>query len=491
MVSLILFLAATTGIMQLANADVVAGERVCAASPVREFYMRREWRPAWSAGNTAALLRAIDGLADDGLVPARYHRDALNRLPEGAERDVLATDAFLLAGAHLSRGVVDPQFVRPAWCAAPSGLDLAAVLQAGLDAGTLDAGALDTGMIEEMLGRLSPRHEGYTRLRAALAVYRDIARRGGWEVVPSGGALRLGDAGPRVVDLRRRLLGEGYPAAGAEPLFDAPVLDARLESIVQTFQSRHGIAVDGIVGPETLRELNVSADVRAQQIAVNLERWRWMPSDLGASYAIVNIAAFRLDVVERGRRVLSMKTVVGKEYTKTPFFAAQIKEVVVNPWWNVPVSIATKELWPRQGREPSYFASEHIVVTKDGRLRQTPGPWNSLGRIKFSMPNAFDVYLHDTPAKHLFEQPFRAFSHGCIRLERPFELARYLLRDQPRWTPAAIDEAVEAGAELAIPLTTPEPVFVLYWTASVDDDGAVEFHRDHYDRDDALAAALR
>jgi L,D-transpeptidase YcbB len=194
-------------------------------------------------------------------------------------------------------------------------------------------------------------------------------------------------------------------------------------------------------------------------------------------------------VIEAGHSVLTMKTVVGKEYTRTPFFAARIAEVIVNPWWNVPDSIAVKELWPKQRRDPSYFAREHMVGT-NGRIRQRPGEWNALGRLKFNMPNRYDVYLHDTPAKSLFDQPFRAFSHGCIRLERPLELALYLLRDQPRWTTAAIESDITAGTERAIRLTTPQPVYVLYWTAWVGDDGHMEFHRDHYERDAALSAAL-
>ena len=214
-----------------------------------------------------------------------------------------------------------------------------------------------------------------------------------------------------------------------------------------------------------------------------MERWRWLPEQLGDRYLLVNIAAFRLDAIEGGRSVLSMKTVAGKEYTRTPFFAARVTEVIANPWWNVPDSIAAKELWPRQQRDPSYFAREHMVVM-NGRIRQRPGSWNALGRLKFNMPNRYDVYLHDTPAKSLFARSFRAFSHGCIRLERPFDLAHYLLPD------ADIETAVDAGRERAIPLASPVPVYVLYWTAWVGDDGHIEFHRDHYERDAALAASL-
>lgn len=462
-------LALSLDIAQLLQRDAVAGERICDAAGLRTFYARREQRPAWDDRSMVALFAAIDSLAAEGLEPDRYHRQALQRLAPGAERDVLATDAFLTAATHLSHGVVDPQFVRPAWCAPPPKIDTAALLQS----------ALDDGTIEETLARVTVRHEGYSRLRKALDGYRQLARDGGWPVVPKGRNLRSGDEDARVVILRKRLYSPD----------DSSLFDAGLEELVRHFQSHHGITVDGIVGPETLRELNVSAADRARQIAVNMERWRWMPEDLGPSYVIVNIAAFRLDVVEGGRSVLSMKTVVGKEYTRTPFFAARIAEVIVNPWWNVPDSIATKELWPKQRLDPSYLARERMVVT-NGRIRQRPGEWNSLGRLKFNMPNAYDVYLHDTPAKQLFELPFRAFSHGCIRLEHPLDLALHLLRDQPQWNAEAIQAAIDSGTERSIRLTTPQPVYVLYWTAWVGDDGHVEFHRDHYERDAALAAAL-
>lgn len=453
----------------LLQQDVVAGERICNTAAVRTFYTRREMQPAWDAEAIATLVHALDRLEEDGLEPKRYHRDALLSVSDDSERDVLATDAFVTAAAHLSQGAVDPQFARPDWCAPPPRLDVAAILQA----------ALDDRTIEESLARVIVRHEGYLRLRRALAAYRELARNGGWPVVPPGRNLRTGSDDPRVLDVRKRL---GAPG-------DGTLFDGELEALVRHFQSHHGITEDGIVGPETLREMNVPAAARARQIAVNMERWRWMPEDLGARYVLVNIAAFRLDVIEGGRSVLAMKTVVGKEYTRTPFFAARIEEVIVNPWWNVPDSIAAKELWPKQRRDPSYFAREHMIVS-NGRIRQRPGPWNALGSLKFNMPNRYDVYLHDTPAKTLFERPFRAFSHGCIRLERPLDLALLLLGDQPRWTKDAIENEIASGNERAIRLTAPQPVYVLYWTAWVGDDGHTEFHRDHYDRDAAVEQRL-
>ena len=433
--------------------------QLCDAEGVRTFYERRNGAPAWDDAKIESLLRALDKLPEEGLDPDRYHRAALQSA-SGEERELLATDGFLAAARHISQGVADPQFSRPAWCAPPRRLDLAAVLQSALDDGTL----------EEILPRLAPRHEGYQRLRKALAVYRAAT----WDVVPEGRTLRPGVDDPRVADIRRRL-GD----SGTSSLFDE-----ELEALVRHFQSHHGIVEDGIVGPETLREMNVSAADRAAQIAVNMERWRWLPEDLGRSFVVVNIAAFRLDVIEGDRSVLTMKTVVGKDYTRTPFFAAKITDVVANPWWHVPDSIASKELWPKQQADASYFARNQYVV-RNGRILQRPGDWNALGRIKFNMPNGYNVYLHDTPSKSLFERTVRAFSHGCIRVEKPRELAVYLLGGEE-----ALDRALEAGVEKFIRLPEPEPVYVLYWTAWVGDDGHMEFHRDHYGRDGGLRRAL-
>jgi murein L,D-transpeptidase YcbB/YkuD len=452
------------------GATTVAGERICAATAVRNFYTRRNNEPAWSAENVAALLRAIERSRDDGLEPSAYHPAAIAKTRPAGQLDLLATDAFCLLAAHLQRGRVEPEFLLPAWCAEAK-IDVAAVLQS----------ALDANAVEETLARLAPRHDAYRKLRESLAEHRRIEREGGWAALPPGRTLRPGDRGERVAALRRRL---------SLPPSDG--FDDALDQAVRDFQAHHGLDVDGIVGAATRRELDVPVAARIEQLALNLERWRWMPDDLGASYVIVNIAAFRLQAFENGRAVVSMKTVVGKEFTKTPFFAARITDVVVNPPWNVPESIAKKELWPKQQRDPGFFAREHIEVTRDGRLRQPPGQWSSLGRLKFNMPNRYDVYLHDTPAKSLFNLSVRAFSHGCIRVERPLDLAAWLLRAQLQWNRDELQKATVVGAdERSIALPAPEPVYVLYWTAWLGDDGRVAFHRDVYDRDAALARALR
>jgi len=223
---------------------------------------------------------------------------------------------------------------------------------------------------------------------------------------------------------------------------------------------------------------------RILQLELSLERWRWLPATLGERYAIVNIAEFQLRVVENEQTVLSMRIVVGKDYRQTPIFSSRITQVVFSPYWNVPASIATKELLPKGER---YLQREHIEVLPNGRLRQTPGPWNSLGLIKFNIPNRYDVYLHDTPARELFNRSSRAFSHGCMRIEKPVDLVQYLL---PGWTREEIVAQSKRGTERAIEVPDPLPVHVLYWTAFVGEDGAVHFAKDVYGRDEVLANAI-
>ena len=462
-------------------AITVAGERICAERNVNVFYARRDNRLAWNPTSIGMLVHAIEDADADGLNPADYHLRALQSVTSERDRDTLATDAFLLLAQHLSEGRVDPQSLMREWCIPPKRMDLAAALETAIDAGD----------IEGVLQKLAPQHAGYVRLRAALQQYRDIQRSGGWPLVSAGPALRPGDRSPRVVELRRRLArepakNEADVAPAASEFFDDP-----LESLVKGFQSHHGLTPDGVVGRATLRELNVPVSERIGQIELNMERWRWMPDRLGDSYALVNIAAFRLDIVENGRSVLSMKTVVGKNFWETPFFPATITDIVLNPSWFVPDSIADEEIWPKRRRDRTYLNRNHYEILKSGSLRQLPGPWNPLGRIKFNMANRFSVYLHDTPSKELFNLDSRAFSHGCIRLERPFDLALYLLRKQPEWDFGSLGGAINEENERTIHLASPEPVYVLYWTAWAADDGHVEFHRDVYNRDAQLSRALQ
>jgi murein L,D-transpeptidase YcbB/YkuD len=252
--------------------------------------------------------------------------------------------------------------------------------------------------------------------------------------------------------------------------------------------------VTGKVDEETLTELAVPVRERIRQLQVNMERWRWLPASLGQRYILVNVPEFRLDVVEAEKTVLTMRVIVGKDQSRTPAFSDQMSYIELNPFWNVPESITEAEILPKLAADPDYLARNDMEVVSEAgeeyRLRQRPGPSNPLGDIKFMFPNEFNIYLHDTPADHLFHRAERGFSHGCIRLEKPLDLARYLLKEDPRWTSASLEAAIATGENRTIQLGRRIAVHILYWTAWVEDDGTVQFRKDLYGHDTRLERAL-
>lgn len=477
------------------------------------FYEARGFAPAWSGGQgllpTADhLLSAIEEAAGDGLNPEDYRLadlrsrvEAVRRRPDPAqlaELDLLLTDAFLTLGSHLRNGRVNPQTIYKDCLYESTETDLPGLLQK----------ALDEDGVEGTLEDLAPSHPIYRGLKLALRFYRGIVAGGGWPAVPEGDTLKPGDRDPRVEALRTRMEASGFAAEAPEgrDLYDAP-----LEAAVVAFQERNGLEPDGVVGKGTVKILNIPAEDRLRQIQVNLERWRWMPRDLGGRYIVVNIAGFELDVVENGRTTLEMNVVVGKPATKTPIFSDEMTYLVLAPYWNVPPSIVQGEIVPRMRRDPGYLDREGMEVfagpggarlspaaidwsAENGRrlsIRQKPGRKNALGRVKFMFPNPFNVYLHDTPSRSSFGRASRAFSHGCIRLEEPIELAEHLLgREDSAWTKEKIEAIIAKGEEKGIVFKEPWPVHLVYWTVWVDDAGVVQFREDIYGRDAELAKAL-
>lgn len=461
------------------------------------FYERREFLPAWSANGALRpeaeeLLAALATAPNDGLRAEDYRTAALVRLAGAArsrpgtgdlaELDLLLTDAFLTFAAHLKNGKVNPSAIYRDCALKPDTSDLATALEE----------ALAAHRVREALADLAPPHPGYARLREALGRYREIAVQGGPEPVPPGPALRAGDQGERVAALRTRLA-EAAMADAAPPLpaGESPDLfDASLAEAVRGFQLRHGLTDDGVVGPATLAELNQRAEDHVRQIEVNLERWRWLPRDLGQRHVRVNIAAFHLEAVEDGETALDMRVIVGKPYTRTPMFSSAMNAVVLNPSWHVPQSIAVKEILPKARKDPGYLRRGNYELLPGPRLRQRPGPQNALGLLKFVFPNRFNVYLHDTPSRTLFGRTVRTFSHGCIRIEKPFDLAVWALGEDPQWTPEAIRAGIDAGQERTVKLARTIPVHVAYWTAWVDGDGTLQLGPDVYGRDAELARLL-
>lgn len=498
---------------------VVGQEEIYAALLVEKFYKAQDFMPAWVGDGhmTKAdkLQRAVEEAYFDGLTPDYYHlgpiRTLSNKLRKDpfsdpahmADLDILLTDAFITLGCHLSAGCVNPVTLESKWFAKRGTVDVSSVLSL----------ALKRRQIREALVKLRPEQGSYDRLKEALARYRKLAQSGKRPSVSAGALLKKGVVSGRVVELRRRLGASGDLESGN--VKERDLFDERLERAVTAFQRRHGLKADGIVGPDTLDALNVPLNSRIRQIELNMERLRWILSNQEQRSIIVNIANFELSVIENRKPVLSMKVVVGKPYLRTPVFTAKMKYILTNPSWNVPTSIARNEILKHIKKDPDYLVDEDIKVLKGWgsrekeinpetvdwskttprnlpyHFRQEPGALNPLGRIKFMLPNKYDVYLHDTPARHLFSLDRRAFSHGCIRIQKPLQLAEYLLHGDSEWTRKRLSAAIEEGSEQKIVLRHPLNVHFLYLTAWVDRTGTLQFRKDIYGRDRLLDEALR
>ena len=481
------------------------------------FYKERQerlWVTDRGATPRAHQLASILQNADqDGLDPDDYGATAIAALLDATGPDALAElELRLSLGliqfiSDLASGRVEPSEVDPELFVYPQDIDHAAVIRAAADASDLDT----------FVAGFRPAQDEYQRARAALAEFRARAARGDdWGVVPEGPTLDPGMTDPRIAWLRARLLASSdaeearLAAVGAA----APEFyDHALEAAVRRFQYRHGLEQDGRVGRRTIEALNVPIEQRIRQIVLNLERRRWMPDDRGERYVFVNLADFELKLVDGPRTVFDTRVVVGAPYHRTPVFSAEMTYVEINPYWNVPPSIARNELLPEIKADPGYLAAngfELLTGWDNGaaidpwtidwsrigpenfawRLRQKPGASNALGRIKFMFPNRFNVYLHDTPARHLFDRAERSFSHGCIRVEQPVTFGAFVLAGQDDWSRERLEAAIASGERMIVPLEKPLPVHIAYLTAWVNKDGTVHFRNDVYGRDTRLAAAL-
>ncbi len=444
----------------------VDGVEIASLLALPRIYEADAWRLFWTPPKLETLLRVVRDSAQDGLTPEDYHLAALERLSPAASSadpqaranlDLIATDAFVLLLHHLYRGKVDPRSLDPHW-----NFELRPIVEQ--NAVRFVSKALASGRLAEAVEAVRPHFWWYAKARASLAEYRALAARGGWEPIPPGPALKVGMTDGRVPALRRRLAATGDLAG--QPL-DSSAFDGPLAAAVSAFQTRHRLGADGAVGAGTLAELNVPVEARVLQIRVNLERGRWVLHELAPERVVlVDIAGFEASLLQDQKTVWKARIQVGKPYRQTPVFASKIDQVVFNPTWTVPPTILSKDILPQIKRNPGYLASKKLeVLDRNGKpvdpatvdwarltagnfpytLRQGPGPDNALGRVKFLFPNPYSVYLHDTPSKALFEKEERAFSSGCIRVQRPLELAELLLDDPKAWNAETIARVIEAG----------------------------------------------
>jgi len=474
-----------------------------------EFYARRGYQPAWDDPARVAGLRTLIGrAAEHGLDPEDFFASRLQALvpaaagPDSrAELDLLLTEALIRYGHQLHFGKVDPAAMEPAW-------NFRRGFANDADPVTVLAEAVAAPSLQGFLESRLPGGPWYRQLQQALAHYRAIVAGGGWPLVADGPVLRTGDRDARVAVLRQRLTLEGDLPAGPDG-GDAGLFDAALAGAVQRFQERHALARDGSVGARTLAALNVPAQARVDQLRMSLERVRWLADDVPDTYVVVNVAGFRVAFVREHAVVWSSRVVVGRAARQTPIFGGLMTYLDLNPTWTVPPTILREDILPKLRRDPGYLARENIsVIDRNGRtvdprgidwaaygrgipytLRQEPGPNNALGRIKLMFPNRYAVYLHDTPARALFDKPERDFSSGCIRVEDPLALAALVL-DDPQWDRKALEAAIATGKTRRVRLRSPVPVLLVYLTAVADRSGVTRFYRDVYGRDAALLAAL-
>jgi len=375
---------------------------------------------------------------------------------------------------------------------------------------------VDASDVPAILAQVEPPYPGYQRTILALHRYLALAKQDDGAQLPSvKKTFGPGESYPGLprLTLLLRELGD-LPASSNVPpdsiVYQGPLVDA-----VKTFQARHGRTVDGRIGAQTIADLNIPLNTRVRQMQLTLERWRWLPIENNSSPIVANIPEFRLRAYdEHFNLALMMDVVVGKAYNHdTPVFTDSMQYVIFRPYWNVPYSIAKTEFLPRIARDPNYLASKGFAVVdskqaivasgavspdvlaqlRSGKLfvRQNPGPKNSLGLVKFIFPNSFNVYMHDSPEQQLFSRSRRDFSHGCIRLEKPADLAAFVLRDIPGWDMARVRASMAQGDNRQVNLPRPIPVLIIYGTVVVPEDGLVHFYDDIYGHDKDLDQVLQ
>ncbi|HEV7331489.1 MAG TPA: L,D-transpeptidase family protein [Flavisolibacter sp.] len=466
------------------------------ADYLRDFYQSRDYQYAWfTQDGLDEHGRAFWNLhnnflnyaQDSSLFDKQLHRqmellvndetEASFKTNELRDMELSLTEHFFDYARYAFTGSVDPKKLK--WYIPRKRLNAVALL---------DSLIATNG---ENLDEWEPVNQQYKQMRTALMRYYKIEKQGGWQEIKGDQKVyKQGDSAAAVQRIKSRLLLTGdFTSQDQSALFTS-----ELEAAVQAAQKRFGLVQDGVVGPATLRALNKPVSERIEQMLVNMERMRWMPAHGEGRRLVANIPEYKLHVYEGAKEVFDMRIVVGKAAHKTVVFNDQLKHVVFSPYWNVPASIVRNEILPAMKRNPSYLQANNMeqTGTRNGLpvIRQKPGANNALGRVKFLFPNSYAIYFHDTPAKHLFDENKRAFSHGCIRLAEPKRLAEYLLQDKEGWNDSRITSAMYAGTEKWVNLSEPVPVAITYFTSWVDDQGQVNFRNDIYGHDKALAERL-
>lgn len=471
------------------------------------FYSQRNFNPAWKIGPAQELITLLNNLEKEGLNPASYPVEDLQQLFDeakngtdaeaGAHLDLMLSGTYLKIADVIATGKVKPGRFNNAWhIQTKKPEELHIQLKQAVK-----------GDVDRSLDFFRPQYAQYDKLVAEIERYKKIIENGGWPEIKPGKELKPGDSSSRINDLKRRLYISGDFNTPPEELQNPNTYDNSLIQAVRLFQLRHGLEENPVVDDNTLESLNVPATMRLKQVMLNLDRIRWFASgDMPDTYVLVNIPEYRLRVFENEKQIKIMKVVVGEVMNTTPVFSDYIEYAIFSPYWNVPESITEEEIWPAAKKDPGWLHRNHYEVLdgwsedasvvpiseikwdsvehKNYRVRQKPGPWNALGRVKYMFPNEFAIYLHDTPADQLFDKKHRAFSHGCIRIEDPVWFGDWLF---PQYSPRDIRRKMTDGERDIVPTEQHIPVYILYLTAFVDEEGRLNFRKDLYELDKELA----
>jgi murein L,D-transpeptidase YcbB/YkuD len=498
--------------------DLIDGSDIAPVTKkeLTDFYALRKGRAAWNLTDEDALkkipafLDSLDALiAYHGLIKASYKTSAMRQLVKEGSADDRSKLEFLISACllHLARDLHGDQVnfddLYPGWTLHRKQINSADEVNSAINNGTLAA----------LFDQLTPQAPAYHDLAQTLAAYRDIDARGGWKTISPGPPLHLHDHDPRVIQLRNRLAAENYVSATATR--DDDFFDDGLSKALILYQDRNGLSPDGQMGGRTLESLNTPVAMRLLQVRANMERWRHMPEDFPvARYTLVNIPDFSVVIVENHTLLYRGIVIDGKPDRQTPFIASQITNMLINPYWHVPLSIARKDILPKLQKDSHYLEKLGFVIADRAfdptgsqinwkqiapedfnfKLRQNPGDLNSLGQLKFNFANPFDVYMHGTPHQELFDKAERDFSSGCVRLEDPLRVGEILLshnKEKGGWSAQRIADAIAEGKSIFIPLVQPMPIYFLYWTVFNDDNGQINFRKDIYGFDTALIDKLK